>query len=66
MGLVIKIDKEVKKRFVIRDRFNLNLEMSRLSRISRSNLVLPDVSIVNSECEIVCLEKWWWVRTADI
>jgi hypothetical protein len=28
--------------------------------------VLPDVSIVNSECEIVCLEKWWWVRTADI
>ena len=40
--------------------------MRRLSRISRSNLELPDVSIVKSEPEMVCLERWWWVRTADI
>ena len=33
-----------------------NLEMRRLSRISRSNLELPDVSIVKSESEMVCLE----------
>ena len=34
-----------------------NLEMRRLSRISRSNLELPDVSIVKSESEMVCLER---------
>ncbi len=38
-------------------RIGFNLEMSRLSRISRSNLELLDVSIVKSESEIVCLEK---------
>ena len=40
--------------------------MRRLSRISRSNLELPDVSILKSESEMLCLERWWWVRTADI
>ncbi len=39
-------------------RIGLNLEISRLSRISRSNLELLDVSIVKSESEIVCLEMW--------
>ena len=34
-------------------RIRLNLEISRLSRISRSNLELLDVSIVKSESEIV-------------
>ena len=41
-------------------RIGLNLEMSRLSRISiqdQINLELLDVSIVKSESEIVCLEK---------
>ncbi len=38
-------------------RIGLNLEISRLSHISRSNLELLDVSIVKSESEIVCLEK---------
>ena len=38
-------------------RIGLNLEISRLSRSSRSNLELLDVSIVKSESEIVCLEK---------
>ena len=38
-------------------RICLNLEISRLSRISRSNLELLDVNIVKSESEIVCLEK---------
>ncbi len=42
-------------------RIGLNLEMRGLSRISRSNLQLLDVSLVKSESEIVyrhiCLEK---------
>ncbi len=36
-------------------RIGLNLEISRLSRISKSNLELLDVSIVKSESEISIL-----------
>ena len=43
-----------------------NLEKRTPSRISRSNLELPDVSIVKSGSEMLCPERWWWVRTADI
>ena len=38
-------------------RIGFNLEMRRLSRISRSNLELPDVSIVKSESEMLCPER---------
>ena len=44
-------------------RIGFNLEMRRLSRISRSNL---HTSIVKSESEKLCPERWWWVRTTDI
>jgi hypothetical protein len=38
VGLVIKIDKEVHVEEMLLLRIGLNLKMSRLSRISRSNL----------------------------
>ncbi len=41
---------------MVKDRFEFRNKY-RLSRISRSNLELIDVSIVKSESEIVCLEK---------
>ena len=53
--LVIKIDTGIEEILLLSIGFNL--EMRRLSRISRSNLELPDVSIVKSESEMVCLER---------
>ena len=47
-------------------RIGFHLEIGRLSRISRPNLKLPDVSIVKSQSEMLCLERSWWVKTADI
>ena len=43
-------------------RIGFNLEIRRLSRISRSNLELPDVSIVKSESEMLCPEQPTFVR----
>ena len=53
--LVIKIDRGIEQILLLS--IGLNLEMRRLSRISRSTLELPDVSIVKSESEMVCLER---------
>ena len=53
--LVIKIDRGIEQILLLS--IGLNLEMRRLSRISRSNIELPDVSIVKSESEMLCLER---------
>ena len=53
--LVIKIDRGIQEILLLSIGFNL--EMRRLSRISRSKSKLRNVSIVKSESEMVCLER---------
>ena len=53
--LVIKIDTYRGIEEILLLSIGFNLKMRRLSRISRSNLELIDVSIVMSESEMVCL-----------